>query len=149
MPVSTCRPSRFCALVIMATAMCGCEQQPASSPSPAVAPALAPFASTPPRTFQPLHVRGRVLDGVSNPVAGARLTQWDTANRADSDASGGFDLTAMITAQDRTVWITVEKAGFETSEQARSVDTSSNTTLRLHQIRNIAAGDSFRRRRRS
>jgi hypothetical protein len=112
-------------------------------PTPVVAaPTVAVSATTPQR--QPLQVVGRVANSVNNPVAGAKVTQWDTANTTISDASGAFDLTATVTAQDRSFWVTVEKPGFETSELNRSVDTAANTPLRLHEIRNITAGGSFR-----
>ena len=52
-------------------------------------------------------------------------------------------MTLAITAQDRSFWVTVEKAGYETSELARSVDTAATTSLRLHKIRSIAAGESL------
>jgi len=78
------------------------------------------------------------------PVGGARVTQWDTANMAIADANGVFELTASVTPQDRSFWVTVEKPGFETSELARSVETAGNTSLRLHQERTIAAGESFK-----
>jgi len=77
------------------------------------------------------------------PVGGARVTQWDTANTAIVDANGVFELTASVTPQDRSFWVTVEKPGFETSELARTIDTAANTSLRLHQIRTIPAGQSF------
>jgi len=108
-----------------------------STPTVPITPATTPQP-------QPLHVVGRVVDGANNPVAGAKVTQWDTSNTTISDASGAFDMTATMKAADRSFWVTVEKAGYETSELNRSVDTAANTSLRLHQIRNIAAGESFR-----
>ena len=77
------------------------------------------------------------------PVGGARVTQWDTANTAIADANGVFELTASVTPQDRSFWVTVDKPGFETSELARSIDSAANTSLRLHQTRTIPAGQSF------
>jgi len=64
---------------------------------------------------QPLRVSGRVFDTMNAPVAGARVTQWDTANTATTDANGAFELIANVTPQDRSFWVTVEKPGFETS----------------------------------
>jgi hypothetical protein len=76
-------------------------------------------------------------------VAGANVTQWDTANRATSDGNGAFDMTMAVSGQDRSFWVTVEKAGFETSELNRSIEGASMTSLRLHEIRTIEAGESL------
>jgi hypothetical protein len=92
--------------------------------------------------MQPLRIAGRVVDTTNNPVPGARVTQWDTANTTMTDANGAFEMTASVTPQDRSFWVTVEKPGFETSELARNIDTAANTSLRLHQIRTISAGES-------
>jgi Carboxypeptidase regulatory-like domain len=92
---------------------------------------------------QPLRISGRVVDTMNAPVGGARVTQWDTANTAIADANGVFELTASVTPQDRSFWVTVDKPGFETSELARSIDSAANTSLRLHQTRTIPAGQSF------
>jgi hypothetical protein len=103
----------------------------------------APVTSALPQ-LEALHVVGLVVDGANSPVAGASLTSW--SNPTDtriSDPSGAFDMTVPVKAQDRWFWITVEKAGHETSELVRSVDTAATTSLRLHQIRSIAAGESL------
>jgi hypothetical protein len=52
-------------------------------------------------------------------------------------------MTANITAQDRSFWVTVEKTGFETSELARNIDTAASASLRLHQVRTMTAGESI------
>ena len=135
--------SRLVVLVLLAlTAACG-GQQGATAPTPTVAPANNSTPTSAPRVPQPLHVTGRVLDTANVPVAGARVTQWDTANTTTTDAGGAFEITASVTAQDRSFWVTVEKAGFETSELARSVDTAAHTSLRLHQVRTMTAGESI------
>jgi carboxypeptidase family protein len=131
----------FNAFCVAAVVTCyGCDQQP----PPTTPTATVPRAPATTLQQQPLHVVGRIVDSTNNPVTGARVTQWDTSNTTVSDASGAFEMTAVITAQDRTFWVTVEKPGFESSELNRSVDAATNTSLRLHQIRNIAAGESFR-----
>lgn len=128
-------------LLVSAASACAGGQSVTTAPSPTPTAPTAP-ATAPQR--QALRVVGRVVDSGNSPVAGARVTQWDTSNTTFSDASGAFDLTATVTVQDRSFWVTVEKPGFETSELNRSVDTAANTSLRLHQIRNLAAGESFR-----
>ena len=112
------------------------------APSSTAVVATVPVA--PPPTPQPDSGRviGRVVDSANGPVAGARVTQWDTSHTAISDASGTFDLTISIKPLDRTFWVTVEKVGYETSELPRSVENAATTLLRLHQIRTIAAGGS-------
>ena len=52
-------------------------------------------------------------------------------------------MTASVTSQDRSFWVTVDKPGFETSELASSVDAAANASLRLHQVRTINAGESI------
>jgi hypothetical protein len=47
---------------------------------------------------------------------------------AGTDANGAFELTASVTPQDRSFWVTVEKPGFETSELARTIDAPANTS---------------------
>jgi hypothetical protein len=91
---------------------------------------------------QPLRIAGRVIDTADAPVAGARITQWDTANTTTTDASGAFEMTGGAAPQDRSFWVTVEKAGFETSELARNIDTASNASLRVHKGRTMTAGGS-------
>ena len=138
-PASTARIAARTAMVVT----CGCGGQPPTTPTPTMSIPTAPITPATPPPRQTLHVVGRVVDSANSPVAGARLTQWDTANTAITDANGAFDMAATITAQDRSFWTTVEKPGFETSELARSVDTAANTSLRLHQISTIAAGESL------
>ena len=128
-------------LVVGAIITCGCGAGPPTTPTPL--PSVFGTTAAPP--LQPLHVVGRVLDGANGSVAGARLTPWDQPSYSGvSGADGTFELTVPIKAQDRTFWITVEKAGYETSELARSVDGAASTLLRLHEIRRIAAGESAR-----
>jgi hypothetical protein len=99
----------------------------------------------PAREILPLRVTGRVVDGADRPLSGARITSWsNTTATGVSDASGTFDMAVPVAAQDRWFWITVDKPGFETSELMRSVHTAGSTSLRLHQIRNIDAGDTLR-----
>jgi hypothetical protein len=139
------RSNRFNGLFVATVVTCaGCDQQPPAMPTPTMPTQTSQVApiTTPQR--QPLHVGGRVVDSANNPVPGARVTQWDSSNTTITDANGAFDVTATITAQDRSFWVTVEKSGFETSELNRSVDTAANTSLRLHEIRNLAAGESLR-----
>ena len=124
----------------MVVSGCG-GQQASTAPTPTAAPAINP--TPPPRATQPLRIVGRVLDSANAPVSGARVTQWDTANTTTADANGAFEMTASVTPQDRSFWVTVEKPGFETSELARSIETAANASLRLHQVHAITAGDSF------
>jgi carboxypeptidase family protein len=134
---------RITVVVFLVMVACGCGgQTPAAPVAPTAVPPTTP-GSTPTRMLQPLHIAGRVIDGAGNPVPGARVTQWDTANTTMSDGSGAFEMTASITAQDRSFWVTVEKPGFETSELNRTVDTATTTLLRLHQIRTIDVGESL------
>ena len=127
----------ICLLVTVAT--CGCDRQTPTGPAP-TAPVIS--AATP--QLEPLHVVGLVVDSANSPVAGARVTPWsDPTHTQISDARGTFDMTVPVTPQDRSFWITVEKAGYETSELARNVDTAAATSLRLHLIRSIAAGESL------
>jgi hypothetical protein len=72
------------------------------------------------------------------------VTQWDSTRTTVSDGSGAFDLAISVDEKAESVWVTVEKAGFETSELARDVRLVNGTTLRLHEIQHIAAGDSAR-----
>jgi hypothetical protein len=92
-----------------------------------------------------LRVVGRVVDGTDNPIPNARLTSWlDSKDTAISDASGAFDFIMSVKAQDRTFWLTVEKAGYETSELSRNVVDAATTVLRLHRIQSLEAGNSLR-----
>jgi Carboxypeptidase regulatory-like domain len=136
--------SRFVVFVLLTMVAAGCGGQQASTAPTAVAPASVNTPSPPPSTRAvQLHIVGRVLDSTDKPVPGARITQWDTANTTTTDASGTFEMTGRVTPQDRWFWVTVEKPGFETSELARDVAAAANTSLRLHQIRTIGAGESI------
>ena len=134
--------SRLVLLFLAEACAAGCGGHAPTTPTPTVA-ASTQTAVASPRAVQPLRVAGRVVDTMNAPVGGARVTQWDTANTAVADANGVFELTASVSSQDRSFWVTVEKPGYETSELARSIDTAANTSLRLHQIRTIPAGQSF------
>jgi len=130
--------------VPLALLFSGCGgQQAATAPTPTVAPASNSTTPPPTRVLQPLRIAGRVLDATDAPVPSARVTQWDTANTTTTDANGAFEMTASVTPQDRSFWVTVEKPGFETSEQARDIHTAANASLRLHQVRTITAGESM------
>jgi len=130
--------------LLLATLPSACGgQQPSTAPTSAIAPADNSSASLPRRMLQPLRIAGRVLDTADTPVPNARVTQWDTANTATTDANGAFEMTASVTPQDRLFWLTVEKPGFETSEQARDIHTAAGASLRLHQVRTINAGESI------
>src|SRR5512138_2052165 len=135
--------SRFVVFLSLALAATGCGSQHASTAPTTVALVNNPTPAPSTRVVQPLLINGRVLDSTDAPVPGARVTQWDTSNTALTDANGAFEMTASITPQDRSFWVTVEKSGFETSELARRIETAANTSLRLHQIRTIAAGESM------
>jgi hypothetical protein len=135
--------SRLVLLLLAETFALGCGGQSPTTPTPAATPSPNPAPTAPTRVVQPLRVSGRVLDTTNTPIPGARVTQWDTANTATTDANGSFELTASVTPEDRSFWVTVAKPGFETSELARSVESAGNTSLRLHQLRMIVAGDSF------
>jgi hypothetical protein len=92
-----------------------------------------------------VHVAGRVVDGRGNPVAGATVTRWDSPSETTiSDARGLFDMALAMTERDRSFWVTVGKAGYDTSELSRSIEAAAATSLRLHQIERIAAGESWR-----
>jgi Carboxypeptidase regulatory-like domain len=134
--------SRFVFLLLMLVSGCG-GQQPSTAPTAIAAPVDNRTPVPPTRVVQPLRIVGRVLDTANTPVSGARVTQWDTANSATTDAKGAFEMTASVTPQDRTFWVTVEKPGFETSELARSIEAAANASLRLHQIHAMTAGESF------
>jgi len=135
---------RSLVVVLLAVLLSGCGgQQASSAPTPTVAPANNSTAPPPTRALQPLRIAGRVLDATNAPVPSARVTQWDTANTTMTDANGSFEMTARVTPQDRQFWVTVEKAGFETSEQARDIQTAASAALRLHQVRTINAGESI------
>ena len=138
--------ARFVVFLLLATLTAGCGgQQAATAPTAiAVAPVSGTTTAAPTRMVQPLRVTGRVLDTTNSPVSGARITQWDTASTALTDANGAFEMTASVTPQDRSFWVTVEKPGFETSELARNIETAANASLRLHQVRTISAGESIR-----
>jgi carboxypeptidase family protein len=136
--------SRFTYVFIVAMLVYGCGgQQASTAPTPTAAPGSNPNPAPAARVTQPLRIAGRVVDTANIPVAGARVTQWDTANTTTTDATGAFEMNASVTPQDRSFWVTVDKPGFETSEQARNIDTASNASLRLHQIRSITAGESI------
>jgi Carboxypeptidase regulatory-like domain len=130
------------AAVAMVAAGCG-GQQASTAPTPIVASDTNPNPAPAARVIQPLRIAGRVLDDANTPVSGARVTQWDTANTATTDASGAFEMTASVTPQDRSFWVTVEKPGFETSELARNIDAAPSASLRLHQVRTMTAGESI------
>ena len=131
--------------VPLALLFSGCGgQQAATAPTPTVAPASNSTTPPPTRVLQPLRIAGRVLDATDAPVPNARVTQWDTANTTTTDANGAFEMTASVTPQDRQFWVTVEKPGFETSEQARDIQTATSASLRLHQVRTINAGETIR-----
>jgi hypothetical protein len=135
-----CSPFVFVPLMLAS----GCGGQQASTAPTAIAAPVDNSAPAPPtRVVQPLRITGRVLDTTDTPVPSARVTQWDTANTTMTDANGAFEMTASVTPQDRSFWVTVEKPGFETSEQARDIHTAANASLRLHQLRTIAAGESM------
>ena len=142
MPGCGLRP-RLVLLFLAEACAAGCGGHAPTTPTPAAAASTTQTAVAATRVVQPLRVAGRVVDTMNAPVGGARVTQWDTANTAIVDANGVFELTASVTPQDRSFWVTVEKPGFETSELARTIDTAANTSLRLHQIRTIPAGQSF------
>ena len=136
--------SRFAVVLMVSLIGSGCgSEHPSTAPTSIVAPVSNPTPAAPTRVIQPLRIAGRVLDTTDKPVASARVTQWDTANTTTTDANGAFEMTASVTPQDRSFWVTVEKPGFETSELARSVDTAANASLRLHQVRTISAGESI------
>jgi len=134
--------SPFVFVPLMLTAACG-GQQASTAPTTIAVPVNDLAATTPARAVQPLRITGRVLDTTETPVPSARVTQWDTANTTTTDANGAFEMTASVTPQDRSFWVTVEKPGFETSEQARDIHTAANASLRLHQVRTITAGESM------
>jgi len=134
--------SRFRFVLLVLAAGCG-GQQASSAPTTVVAPVTNTTAAPPARVTQPLRVAGRVLDTTDKPVPGAKVTQWDTGNTATTDANGAFEMTASVTPQDRLFWVTVEKPGFETSEQARDIHTAANASLRLHEVTTITAGESI------
>jgi Carboxypeptidase regulatory-like domain len=141
--MSGCRlRSRFVFVLLMLSPGCG-SQQASTAPTAIAAPVSNPTPASPTRVVQPLRIAGRVLDTTDRPVPSARVTQWDTANTTTTDASGMFEMTASVTPQDRSFWVTVEKLGFETSELARNIDTTANASLRLHQVRTITAGESI------
>ncbi len=137
--------SRLGVLFLATIVTCGCDGQP-TQPTPIMPIAAAGTPQpTPTSTPTTVHVDGRVIDGAGNPVAGAKVTRWDSMTETTiSDAHGGFDMALAMSARDRSFWVTVEKAGYETSELNRSVDTAATTSLRLHQIESIAAGESLR-----
>ena len=133
--------SQFPFVLLVLAAGCG-GQQASSAPTAVGAPANNPTPAPPARVTQPLRVAGRVLDTTDKPVPGARVTQWDTSNTTATDANGAFEMTASVTPQDRLFWVTVEKPGFETSEQARDIHTAANASLRLHEVSTMTAGES-------
>src|SRR5262245_58314138 len=100
--------SRFVFVLLALASGCGGEQA-STAPTPAVAPINNPTPAFPTRAIQPLRIAGRVLDTTDRPVPSARVTQWDTANTATTDTNGAFEMTASITPQDRSFWVTVEK----------------------------------------
>jgi hypothetical protein len=131
-------------VVLLPIIVYGCGGQHASTaPTSLTAPGINLNPAPPQRVLQPLRIAGRVIDSADAPVAGARITQWDTANTTTTDATGAFELNGIGTPQDRSFWVTVEKPGFETSELARNIDTASNASLRVHQVRTITAGESI------
>ena len=135
--------SRFLIIGTIATVACGCGGSQGSTAPTAIAAVNNPAPAPPVRAVQPLRISGRVLDTTDTPVPGARVTQWDTANTTTTDANGAFEMAASVTPEARSFWVTVEKPGFETSEQARDIQAAANASLRLHQIRTITAGQSI------
>jgi len=136
--------SRVTRVLIVAALAFGCGgQQTSTAPTPTAAPERNQNPAPAGRVTQPLPIAGHVVDTANTPVPGARVTQWDTANTTTTDATGAFAMTASVTPQDRSFWVTVEKPGFETSELARNIGTASDASLRLHQIRSITAGESI------
>lgn len=134
----------FAIITLFGLAIYGCSQKTPTEPTPIPA-SMAPAAPQPAPNVQILRVRGRVIDGEGRAVAGARLTSWfDSKDSAMSDAQGMFDFGVSLKEQDRSFWVTVEKPGYETSELARTVEAASATSLPLHAIRNITAGESWR-----
>lgn len=111
-----------------------------TTPTPSAS--LTPSAPTPSREVQELHVIGRVVDDMGSAVAGAKVTQWDTTRTTFSDSNGAVDLTVAVEANAKSFWVTVEKAGFETSELTRDIDAAGGTSLRLRRIQSIVAGES-------
>src|ERR1041385_1189806 len=107
---------RFGVLFLAASATCGCNGQPTTAPAAVVS--VAPTATAQPTsTVASVHVVGRVIDGGNTPVAGARVTRWDSLTETTiSDAGGAFEMTLALKAQDRSFWVTVERAAYETSE---------------------------------
>jgi Carboxypeptidase regulatory-like domain len=134
--------SRFVLLLSILASGCG-GQQASTAPTAIAAPVNSTTPAPPTRVVQPVRIAGRVLDTTNRAVSGARITQWDTANTATTDASGAFEMTASVTPQDRSFWVTVAKPGFDTSELARNIETAANASLRLHQVRTIRAGESI------
>jgi len=134
--------SPFVFVPLMLASGCG-GQQASTAPTSIAAPVNNAAPSPATRAIQSLRITGRVLDTRDTPVPSARVTQWDTANTTTTDANGAFEMTASVTPQDRSFWVTVEKPGFETSEQARDIHTAANASLRLHQVRTITAGESM------
>lgn len=132
--------SRFLIVATIATVTCGCGGSQGSTAPTAIAAVNNP--APPVRAVQPLRISGRVVDTTDAPVPGARVTQWDTTNTTTTDANGAFEMAASVTPEARSFWVTVEKPGFETSEQARDIQSAVNASLRLHQIRTITAGQS-------
>lgn len=136
--------SRLIIVALLPIIVYGCGGQHASTaPTSVTAPGSNLNPAPAQRSIQQLRIAGRVIDTADAPVAGARITQWDTANTTTTDASGAFEMTGSATPQDRSFWVTVEKSGFETSELARNIDTASSASLRIHKVRTITAGESI------
>jgi len=132
---------RFRDPLLAALVTCACGSESTTTPTPIATAAPATQAASAISTR--LRVAGRVVDGADNRVVGAKVTRWDSAESAITDASGAFDMILAMQSRDRSFWVTVEKAGYETSELNRSIDTADATSLRIHQIQRIAAGESW------
>jgi hypothetical protein len=72
------------ALLLVTIGLCGCERQsPLTPTTPTPSAFLTPSTPTPPRDLHELHVIGRVVDDTDIPVAGAKVTQWDSTQALD------------------------------------------------------------------
>ena len=78
-------PTNRLAIWLLATvATCGYDRQTPTTPTAPITFAAAP-------QLEALHVVGLVVDSANSPVAGARVTRWDSGTETTiTDAHGAF-----------------------------------------------------------
>jgi len=140
------RYARRRSALVLSVALCtlSCDSGPTNRPTQ-VSPAPIPSPSPVPGSAS-YRVAGAVVDERGVPVAGADLTLDGSSplKTAVTDANGAFDITVDLWQRGTT--LTVGKMGYETSRYWVALDPGQTTSrnLKLHDIQNLAAGQSLR-----